>query len=332
MEKEALYYKKLKDKAVQCHLCPHICFLKSEERGKCRVRLNKDGKLISLSYGKPCSVALDPIEKKPFYHFLPGKKALSLGTAGCNLSCQHCQNFSISQCNPENIQTLNLDPEEIVDNAKKNKTRIISYTYTEPTIFYEYMLDIAKAAKKLRIKNTIVSNGFINEKPLKKLIPLIKGANIDLKGNSEFYKNICGARIEPVLETIKKLKEKVWLELTNLIISGYNDDVEEFKKTVNWIKENLGVDTPLHLSAFYPCYNLKVPATDPAILIKLRIIAMSNGLRYVYTGNINDIEGSTTYCPKCHKALIIRSGYRVSIKNFKGGKCSCGEKIPGVWK
>jgi len=334
MTHEALFYKKLKNKTVQCNLCPHNCILKLGQRGKCRVRENQNGKLISLVYGKPCSIVLDPIEKKPLYHFLPSKKALSLGTPGCNLGCLHCQNASISQVNPEDVDTLNLSPEDIVESCKKNKVRIISYTYTEPTIFFEYMQDIAKLAKKYRIKNTIVSNGFINEKPRKKLGMFVKGANIDLKGNAKFYEEICSAKIGPVFDTLKFLKEKgIWIEITNLIIPGYNDDVEEFKKTITWILENLGKDVPLHLSAFYPCHKmLNKERTDPAILIKFRIIAKKMGLNYVYTGNIQDKEGSTTYCPSCGKELIIREGFRVLKNNIKRGKCSCGEAIPGVWR
>ena len=219
-EKEALFYKKLKNKIVQCELCPHFCTIKNGERGKCRVRENQNGKLISLVYGKPCSLALDPIEKKPFYHFLPGQQALSIASVGCNLACKHCQNYEISQAKPEEIPSLNLSPEQVIKEAKKQNVKIISYTYTEPTIFYEYMLDTAKLAKKSGLKNTIVSNGFINPKPLKQLCKYIDGANIDLKSISDdFYKKICGARVEPILEALKIYKyEGVWLEITNLII------------------------------------------------------------------------------------------------------------------
>ena len=333
MEKEALFYKKLKNKIVQCNLCPHFCVINPGERGKCKVRQNQDGKLISLVYNKPCSVAIDPIEKKPLYHFMPGKKTLSIATAGCNLACSMCQNYTISQVNPETIDTLNLTPEEVVESCKKNNLKIISFTYTEPTIFYEYMLDIAKLAKKAKIKCIIVSNGYINKEPLKKLLTYVKAANIDLKGNSLFYEQICGGKIEPVLETLKFLKEKgVWFEITNLIVPGYNDNVDEFKKTVTWIKENLGTDIPLHLSAFYPCYKLNnIQATDPALLVKLRIIAKSLGLKYVYTGNINDIDGSTTFCPKCGQAVLVRKNFTPIENKLKRGKC-CKEKIPGVWQ
>lgn len=333
-EKEALFYKKLKEKQVQCRLCPKFCIIKKDEYGNCNVRKNIDGKLYSIVYGKPCSIAIDPIEKKPMYHFLPSTKSLSVATVGCNFHCAHCQNWRISQAKAEEVPHLDVSPEQIVSQAKENNLKSISYTYTEPTVFYEYMLDIAKLAKKQRIKNMIVSNGFINKQPLKKLMPSLKGANIDLKGNAEFYEKICDGKIEPVLETIKALHEKkVWLEITNLIVPGYNDDVEEIKKTVSWILDNLGKDVPLHFSAFYPCFKLTdVEPTAPEFLIKARIIAKNMGLNYVYTGNINDEDGSTTFCPKCGQAVVKRKNFLVIENKLKKGKCPCGEIIPGIWR
>jgi pyruvate formate lyase activating enzyme len=331
--KEALFYSKIKDKKVQCKLCPHFCSLKENEFGKCKVRKNISGILYSLSYEKPVATNIDPIEKKPFYHFLPGSKSFSIGMAGCNLKCLFCQNWEMSQKSPEETLSLNVKSEEVIKGALKSNCHSISFTYNEPCTSYEYMLDIAKLAKKAKIKCVIVSNGFINPEPLKKLSTYIKAANIDLKGNSLFYEQICEGKIDPVLETLKFLKQKgVWLEITNLIVPGYNDNVDEFKKTVLWIKENLGVDTPLHLSAFHPCYKLNnIPATDPALLIKLRIIAKSVGLRYVYTGNINDLDGSTTFCPKCGQAVLVRKNFTPVENKLKRGKC-CKEKLPGVWQ
>ncbi|MCS7134558.1 MAG: AmmeMemoRadiSam system radical SAM enzyme, partial [Candidatus Pacearchaeota archaeon] len=237
--KEALFYRKINNN-VQCLLCPRFCVIKNGERGNCGVRANINGKLFTLVYGKPCSIAVDPIEKKPLYHFLPGSKALSIATVGCNFHCLHCQNYVISQAHVEDVPYIEASPEEVIKQAKISNAKSISFTYTEPTVFYEYMLDIAKIAKKERIKCNIVSNGFINPDPLKKLCPYIKGANIDLKGNASFYEKVCQARLEPVLETIKLLhKKKIWLEITNLIIPGYNDSIEEIKKIVSWILENL---------------------------------------------------------------------------------------------
>ena len=333
--KEALFWKKLRDQNVACQLCPKFCVIKNSERGNCGTRTNINGTLYSVVYGKPCSIAIDPIEKKPFYHFLPSSKSLSIGTVGCNLHCQHCQNWQISQARFEDVPHLEVLPESIIQQAKANNVKSISFTYTEPTVFYEYMLDIAKLAKKEKIKCTLVSNGYINPAPLKKLIPYIKTANIDLKGTTLFYEKVCDGKIQHVLETLKLLKQKkVWLEITNLIIPGYNDTSEEIKETVSWIKENLGTETPLHFSAFYPCYKLtNVPATQPEFLFKARAIAKQQGLKFIYTGNIKDEEGSTTFCPKCNYPIIKRRNFNVVENKLKRGKCpNCKEKLPGIWQ
>ncbi len=333
--KEALYYRKLKNNLVKCNLCPRFCVIKHGERGNCGARGNIDGKLFSLVYNKPCSVALDPIEKKPFYHFLPGSKSLSIATVGCNLHCLHCQNWEISQAKVDDVPYLQVSPQQVIQQAKTKQAQSISYTYTEPTVFYEYMLDIAQLAKKEKLKNNIVSNGFINSLPLKKLCASIDAANIDLKGNALFYEKMCQGKIEPVLESIKLLHQKgVWLELTNLIIPGYNDSVEEIKHMIAWILENLGKDVPLHFSAFYPCYKAtNIKPTPPEFLMKARVIAKNLGLNYVYTGNIADAEGSTTFCPKCGAKVITRQGFHVIDNKLSNGKCPfCKEKIAGVWK
>lgn len=333
--KEAMYYKKLKNKIVQCQLCPHFCAINPGERGRCHARENKNGKLISLVYSNLCSVALDPIEKKPLYHFLPGELALSIATAGCNLSCKHCQNWEISQSGPEEISSTDMPPKKIIEQAKKNNVKIISYTYTEPTIFYEYVLDTSKPAKEAKIKNTIVSNGFINPAPLKQLCKYIDGANIDLKSISDkFYKKICGARVQPILEALKILKkQRIWLEITNLLIPTLNDSEKDIKKLVSWVKKNLGEKVPLHFTAFYPCYKLmNLPSTSIETLKKARKIALDAGLRYVYTGNIPDDEGDSSFCPKCGKLLIKRRLFSVMENNLQRGKCKyCKEKIDGVW-
>jgi len=333
--KEALFYKKLKNGIVQCQLCPHFCTLKDSERGKCGVRENQNGKLISLVYGKLCSLAIDPIEKKPFYHFLPGEAALSIATAGCNLKCKFCQNSEISQASVEEIPFKEIKPEEVVQEAKKQNAKIIAYTYTEPTIFYEYMLDICKLAKKQGIKNVVVSNGFINPAPLKKLCKYIDAANIDLKSiQDHFYKEICSARVEPVLETLKILKqERVWTEITNLIILNLNDSEEDIQKLVEWVKENLGKEAVLHFTAFYPCYKLlDLPPTSPLTLKKARKIALEAGIKHVYVGNIADNEGDNTYCPKCGKMLIKRRLFSITENNLNKGKCpKCHEELYGIW-
>jgi pyruvate formate lyase activating enzyme len=338
--KEAEFYKvlKKKEKIIQCFLCPHFCTLKTEEIGKCGVRKNIDGKLFSLVYGKPISIAVDPIEKKPLYHFLPGEKTLSIATVGCNLSCEHCQNFEISQGvkKSKKVTGENVSAKEIVKMAKQENSKAISYTYTEPTIFTEYILDIAKIAKKEKIKNITVTNGFINPLPLKRICNLLDASNIDLKSIKEdFYENICGARLNPVLEAIKIMhKNGVWIELTNLLIPGLNDSENEIKKLVLWVKKNVGVNVPLHFSAFYPDYHLmNLPPENAEIVKKARKIALKEGLNFVYTGNIEDEEGNNTYCPKCKKLLIKRKGFYVIENKLNKGKCfNCKEKIPGVWK
>jgi len=333
--KEASYYKKLKNENVQCLLCPKNCVIKKDSYGFCNSRKNIDGKLYSIVYSNPDAVHIDPIEKKPLYHFLPGSKALSIGTIGCNLECKHCQNWTMSRAKPEEIAIQNISPEEIVEIAIKNNCKIISYTYNEPTVFFEYMLNCAKIAKKKGIKNMIVSNGFINEEPLKELCKYIDGANIDLKAfNNKFYKDICSAWIEPVLESLKILKQrKVWLEVTNLIIPILNDDLKEIKKMCIWIKENLGADVPLHFTAFYPSYKLlDLPGTSPEILKKARKIALNIGIKHSYVGNVFAAEENNTYCPKCGRLLIERSGFGIIKNNIKNNKCPCGEKIAGIFE
>ena len=334
--KEAMYWKKfsLVGKKVRCELCPHSCLIDDQQVGICKVRKNINGKLTSLVYGMPISTSFDFIEKKPLYHFFPGQKTFSFGTVGCNLKCLFCQNAEISQANPEAYNIKKITPRKMVTEAKK-ESNIISYTYTEPTVFYEYMLDISKIARDKQMKNVIVSNGFINEKPMNELLNCIDAANIDLKSmNEEIYRRVCGGSLNPVLETLKRIYEKgVWLEITNLIVPGMNDSLYDIRTLISWIKNNLGVDVPVHFSAFYPCYKMtEKPSTNPEILKKARKIAMEVGLNYVYTGNINDEEGSTTYCPNCRKPVIVRNGFNILQNKLVNGKCPCGKEIPGVWE
>lgn len=333
--KEALFYEKLRNKIVQCQLCPHFCTTKSNEVGKCKVRKNVDGTLYSLSYEHPVAINIDPIEKKPLYNFLPGTMAFSIGMAGCNLRCSHCQNWEMSQRGPEEIPVSKVSAKEAVKEALKSKCPIISYTYSEPLVSYEYMLDIAKLARKEGIKNMIVSNGFINPEPLKQLCEYIDGANIDLKSiDDSFYRDVCGARVKPVLESLKILREKgVWIEITNLLISGLNDKDEDIKKLVDWVKKELGKEVPIHFTAFYPCYELSHLLPTPIeTLKKARKIALDAKMKYVYTGNLPDDEGSSTFCPKCKKLLVGRRLFLIIENNLKRGKCGyCNHKIHGFW-
>ena len=321
-------------KTVQCELCPNGCVLDEGQHSKCRARMNKGGVLYSLVYGKPCAVHVDPIEKKPFSHFLPGTTAFSIATAGCVLSCKFCQNWQISQARPEDTDTYDLPPDEVVRKAMFYECRSISYTYTEPTVFYEYMYDTAVIAKKYDIKNTMHSCGYINEKPLRKLSKYMNAANIDLKGFTEdFYNRICNGSLKPVLNSLVVLKQEgVWLEITNLVLPTLNDDMKTIREMCKWIKKNLGVDTPIHFSRFYPQYKLdNLPPTPLETITEARKTAMDVGLKYVYIGNIRN-EGENTYCPKCKKMLIEREGYFVKQNNIANGKCKfCSTSIAGVW-
>ena len=332
---EAKYYIKKNENLVQCNLCPRNCVIKNNEAGNCRVRKNIDGKLYSLVYGRAVSVAVDPIEKKPLFHFLPSSKILSWGTVGCNLHCKQCQNWTTSQAKPGECPDEKLMPQDLVKAATENNCKSIAATYNEPTVFYEYMLDTFKLAKKNKIKAAAVTNGFINEKPLRVLLPYLDAVNVDLKSfNDNFYKEITSASLEPVLKTLKIIsKSKTWLEITNLIIPTLNDDLKEIKKMAEWIKENLGTHVPLHFSAFYPCYKLDdLQPTPESILIKAMDTAKKAGLKYVYIGNVQTKDGETTFCPKCKKSLIKREGFSVTENNIKNNKCEyCKEKVDGVF-
>jgi len=332
--KQALYWKKLKDTSIQCQLCPKFCTLKNNETGNCRVRKNIDGTLYSLVYARPVSAYIDPIEKKPLFHFLPGTTAYSIGTAGCNLHCKFCQNWSISQANPEDIPSRELPPEKVVQDAEKNSCSSIAYTYTEPNIFYEYVLDTAKLAKNKGIKNVMITNAFINEAPVRELYRYIDAVNIDFKAfDEEFYKEICDGQLKPILKAIKLIKKTgAWMELTNLVIPTLNDDIKKIKQLCIWIKENLGKDTPLHFSRFFPDYMLRnLPPTKPETLNKIYETAKDAGLNHVYIGNmITDKE--STFCPRCGTPVIKRFGFQILENKLKKGKCPCGEKIAGIWE
>ena len=329
------YFTPLDGGDVQCELCPHRCRVSKGKRGLCKVRENRDGKYYSLVYGNPCAVNLDPIEKKPLFHVLPGTTSYSLATVGCNFQCKFCQNWEISQASPEDVYNYDVPSEVIVKNAKEIGARSIAYTYVEPTIFYEYMVDIAQLAKKTGLLNVTHSNGFINPTPLRNLCKVLDAANIDLKGFTEtFYHELCGGELKPVLETLKILKqEKVHLEITNLIIPTKNDDMPLLKEMCLWIKKELGADTPIHFSRFYPLYKLRaLPPTPVSTLERTRAVALSSGLEYVYIGNVPGHEGENTFCPKCKKMIIQRTGYMVGTVNLNAGKCKyCGKPISGIW-
>lgn len=332
---EALYYQPKEKKKVQCNLCPRFCLIPEGKTGFCRARINQKGRLYSLVYNHPCSIHEDPIEKKPLYHFLPGSRAFSIGTIGCNLTCKNCQNCEISQAKFEDIPHFDLSPEEIVKRAKAAKCQSIAYTYTEPTIFYEYVLETAKLARKKGLKNIMVTNGYINPDPAKRLYKYIDAANVDLKGYSEeFYRKICNVKLQPVLEILKIIKKMgVWLEVTNLIIPGYNDNLEKFEEMCLWVQKELGKNVPLHLSRFHPEYQMfKVPHTPFETLNSLYKIARSH-LGHVYLGNVQAIRENNTYCPNCSELLIERSGFNILKNIIVNNHCSkCGQRVEGVWK
>ncbi len=334
-KKEALFWKALGKNKIQCQLCPRKCILSPGQTGFCRSRKNIGGKLYSLTYGKPVALHVDPIEKKPFYHVYPGTTSFSIATAGCNLRCKFCQNWEISQLNPKDTAVRYFSPEEIVNLAEKNNCPTIAFTYTEPTIFYEYMIGIAKEAKKRGIKCIMHSAGQINEEPLRELSKYITAANIDLKAFSQkFYSSYCQGSLNTVLNTLKTLdKEGVWVEITNLLIPGANDSKEDLRKLCRWVVENLGPETPIHFSRFFPMYKLtNLSPTPLSSLLRAKKIAEEEGLQFIYIGNIPQHIGENTYCPNCGKLLIKRAGYHILQNKIKNGRCPyCEEKIPGIW-
>ena len=330
--KKASYYTVKEGKTVQCLLCPHNCTIKEGKYGICKVRQNVDGTLYSLNYGNLIAIHVDPMEKKPLYHFYPGAKTLSMAAPGCNFKCLNCQNYTISQPDNSILKAgRHVTPEEIVFNAKKAGLSHITFTYTEPTIYFEYMIETARLAKENDIKCSIVSNGYINLKPLEELIPYIEAANIDLKfADNEKYGKIAKGRLEPVLTTIETLfKKGIITEITTLIIPQINDTPKEFLKLTELILKISDL-IPWHISAFYPTYKMTdLPPTSAETIKKLRKLAIENGMKYVYTGNIPDKEGSTTFCHKCKQPVIERFYYSV-IDKSENGKCPfCNTPIYG---
>ncbi|RLF58858.1 MAG: AmmeMemoRadiSam system radical SAM enzyme [Thermoplasmata archaeon] len=324
--KEALFYERL-DSKIRCKLCPRECVIPPDQVGFCRVRQNKNGKLVSLVYGKPCSVAIDPIEKKPLFHFAPGTSCVSFSTVGCNLDCKFCQNWEISH--PDRVFGEDVPPEKMIDLVKEHELPGIAYTYTEPTIFYEYALDIMKLAKKNGLYNVWVSNGYINPEPAKKIAKYLDAINVDLKGDPRFYRDLCGiSSEEPVKNALKIYKKSgVWIEITNLVIPGYNDRDEQLRLVAEWVVKNLGKDTPYHISRFFPQFKLtNVEPTPLNTLERAARIAEDAGLRYVYIGNVYMHPKESTYCPKCGSVMIKRAGYHIEYIRLE---CeNCGEKIP----
>ncbi len=330
--KEALFYKKMEEKKVRCFLCPHLCTIKEGKRGICNVRKNVNGELISENYGQVTALGFDPIEKKPLYHYHPGEEILSVGSFGCNLKCDFCQNWEISQSDIDNIGRIQSHSvEDIIEIAEKKPGNLgIAYTYNEPIIYYEFMFDIAKLAKEKGLKNVMVTNAFITQDPLEKLIEVIDAFSVDLKAFTDnFYKKKTAAHLKPVLDSLKTIKKhQKFLEITNLIIPGLNDDKKQFSEMIEWIRNELGEDTILHLSRYFPVYRSSVEPTPLQTLKKMYEVAKES-LNYVYIGNARIGEGQDTYCPDCGKLLVTRSGYHTDLVGIdKEGKCTnCGKKV-----
>lgn len=330
--KEAKWWKRLENGKVECHLCPRNCTIAEGKLGFCTTRQNKEGILYSMVYGKPCAVNIDPIEKKPLYHFYPDTQILSIGTTGCNLACKFCQNWSMSRAKVSDVRTQELSPEKAVQTATANNCPGIAYTYNEPAVWAEYAMDIAKLARQEGIKSVMVTNGYIQQEALHDLYQWIDAANVDLKSiRPEFYRELTQAELEPVLNTLKELKAMgVWLEVTNLIIPTVNDADEELKELCKWVVDNLGDGVPIHFSAFHPTYKMKdKPRTSVGKLEQARSIAKDIGLKYVYVGNVSS-DSLNTYCPNCGEILIKRSWMGTTKNRLEGSSCpKCGTKIDG---
>jgi pyruvate formate lyase activating enzyme len=332
---EARYYKKLPNKKAQCLLCPRKCLIDNLETGYCGVRANREGVYYTLSYNRPVALHNDPIEKKPFFHFLPGSSAFSLATVGCNVNCKFCQNWDISQVRPEQVQSYNLTPAQIVANAKSLGSSSIAYTYSEPVVFYEYMFDIAVAGRKAGIRSVMISNGYINLEPLAELCKVLDAVKIDLKAfTQKFYDELVTGELQPVLDTLVLLKKLgMWSEIVYLVIPGKNDNPSEIRAMAKWIKAELGADIPTHFSRYHPQYLLKnIPPTPVSTLKRCYDICRSEGLNFVYIGNVPGEDAEKTYCPACNSLLVDRIGFTILSNKIKNGKCwKCNLKIPGVW-
>lgn len=332
---EALFYTR-SGKQIRCTKCPNFCVLGEGETGTCRNRVNIGGTLYSTAYGNPCAVHIDPIEKKPFFHFLPTIRAFSIAAAGCNMRCLNCQNWQISQFRPDQTENYDLPPEKVVEECLRYGCASIAYTYSEPTTFYEYTLDTATRARERKIKNLLKSNGYINEKPLRRLCAVLDAANIDLKTfDDSVYRKIAEARLAPVLTALRVLREEgVWVEVTNLVVPQWTDDAETVRRMCGWLCENGLEDAPLHFTRFTPLYKLThLPPTPVATLERFRDIALAAGIRYAYVGNVPGHSAENTYCHSCGKMIMERRGFAILSNRAERGACGfCGATIPGVWQ
>ncbi|HVO12783.1 MAG TPA: AmmeMemoRadiSam system radical SAM enzyme [Vicinamibacteria bacterium] len=331
----ARWNKPLDNGWVECGVCPRGCRISEGERGTCGTRENRKGRLYTLVHSRPCALGLDPVEKKPFFHVLPGSLALSLATPGCNLECRCCQNWEIAQARPEQVRTMNLPPAEAVSLARQKGAPLLACTYTEPVVFAEYVLDIAQAGRRAGLRTVVISNGYVQEQPLADLCREIAAYKVDLKGMDEgFFKRHTGGELKHVLETLRRLRRNgTWTEVVYLVITGQNDSEAEARTLARFVRDELGPETPVHFTRFHPSYRLQnVPSTPIATLDRCRDAAIAEGLRFVYLGNVPGHPGESTYCPGCGRALIRRMGMAVLENRMKGGACpDCHRKIPGIW-
>jgi len=332
---DALWFDRLPDKAVRCTLCPRECVVADVERGYCGVRENRGGDYKTLVYGNLCTINIDPIEKKPLFHYLPGTQALSVATAGCNMECKFCQNWEISQFRPEQVRSLLVPPENLVQTAAARGIPTIAYTYSEPVVFYEYMHDTAAAGRASGVGSVMISNGYIREEAIRQLCKQLTAVKVDLKAFTEkFYEDQCAAQLAPVKKALEVLADVgIHTEVVVLLVPALNDSPAEVGEMAKWLVKALGPDVPVHFSRFHPTYRMKnLPPTPVETIDRARKVAMDAGLRYVYVGNVPFHEGESTYCASCGKPAIRRVGYRVDASGMKDGACAaCGAKIPGVW-
>jgi len=330
-----MFWEKLPDKKVKCTLCPRECEVADVERGYCGVRENQGGDYQTLVYGALCSANVDPIEKKPLFHYLPGTTAFSIATAGCNIECKFCQNWQISQFRPEQVASHLVPPEMLIRVCRSYRCPTIAYTYSEPVVFYEYMHDAAALGREHGVGSVIISNGYIHEKPLRQLCQHLTGVKIDFKAFTEkFYAEWCSGHLKPVLETLETLKDiGIWFEMVDLIVPTLNDSPDEIKQMSKWVLKHLGPDVPMHFTRFHPTYRVtNLPRTPVRTLERCREIALDAGVHYVYAGNVPMHPGENTYCHNCKEELIRRVGFRIVSNRIKNGKCpKCDTQIPGVW-
>ncbi len=334
--KEALWWEPETGNRIRCTLCPRYCKLGPDQSGFCYIRSNRNGTLMAEGYGRPTGFAVDPIEKKPLNHFLPGSSVLSFGTAGCNLGCKFCQNWSMSKARLDDLHALNASAEQVVALAQKQGAASIAFTYNEPIIFGEYVMDISKIAQEKNIRTVMVTNGYVTAEARKDIFRNIDAANVDLKAFTDrFYHRLTFAHLQPVLDTLIWLKQetRVWIELTTLLIPGENDSDEEIARMCDWILTHLGDSVPLHFTAFFPTFKLQEhEPTPPGTLNRARQIALNAGINFCYVGNVHNPKAQTTFCPTCHKPLIERNWHQINSNAIQNGTCRyCGTKIAGVW-